>query len=212
MLLTHVLPLWTERVRMRSIQLIFILLFWIFTFTGACAMELNDALAMVQTWISESKASERDIAGSLKVNPRGEFEVRVKGAIFRYIPKNHELLVSGLVGYDLKSLGLFPEEWKFLVRTGQRERTTMMYGEADFELLRRPIFDLEPDVVLLTKRYAARITDGRLLSVQIRWLLSDADYWFVNRYNEIMGKREDELIKEAPGINEWMSKNRPRPW
>ena len=175
-------------------------------------MELNDALAMVQTWISESKASERDIAGSLKVNRRGEFEVRVKGAIFRYIPENHELLVSGLVGYDVKSLGLFPAEWQFLVRTGQRERTTMMYGEAHFELLRRPIFDLEPDVVLLTKRYTTRITDGRLLSVQIRWLLSDADYWFVNRYNEIMGKGEDELIKEAPGINEWMSKNRPRPW
>ena len=175
-------------------------------------MELDDALAMVQTWVLESRASERDIAGSLKVNSRGEFEVQVKGAVFRYQPKSHELLVSGLVGYDLKSLGLFPDKWQFLVRTGQRESTTMMYGEAYFELLRRPIFDLESDVLLLTKRYTTRITDGRLLSVQIRWLLSDADYWFVNRYNEIMGKREDELIKEAPGINEWMSKNRPRPW
>ena len=175
-------------------------------------MELNDALAMVQTWIAESSASQNDITGSMKVDLRGGFLVRVKGAIFRFDPQQHRLLISGLVRYKVKTLSKFPDEWQFLTRTGQREYNTMMYGEAKFELLREPLFDLEPDVVLLTKPYTERLTDGARLGVQIRWLLLDADYWFVNRYNEVMGKSEADLIKEAPALNEWMLKNRPKPW
>lgn len=175
-------------------------------------MELNDALAMVQTWIAESRASERDITGSMNVDLRGGFLIRIKGAIFRYDQKQHRLLVSGLVRYDVKMLGASPALWQELVRTGRREYTTMMYGEGEFELLRESLFDLKPDVVLLTKPYSERQTDGKKLGVQIRWLLLDADYWFVNRYNEVMGKAEAELIKEAPALNEWMLKNRPRPW
>lgn len=175
-------------------------------------MELNDALAMVQTWITESRASQREITGSVKVDVRGGFLIRVKGAIFRFDPIQRHLLVSGLVGYKTKTLGKYPDEWQFLVRAGQREHTTMMYGEAKFELLREALFELEPDVVLLTKPYTERSTDGRKLGVQIRWLLLNADYWFVNRYNEVMGKSEADLIKEAPALNEWMLKNRPKPW
>jgi hypothetical protein len=175
-------------------------------------MELNDALAMVQTWITESRASEHDITGSMKVDARGGFLVRIKGAIFRYEPAQHQLSVSGLVGYNVKTPGKFPAVWQRLVRAGQREYTTMMYGEAQFELLNQPLFELEPDVVLLTKAYKERLTDGRTLGVQITWLLLDADYWFVNRYNEVMGKPEAELIEEAKRKNEWMLKNRPRPW
>lgn len=175
-------------------------------------MELNDALAMVQTWVAESRASGRDITGSMQVNAQGGFLVGVKGAIFRYQPAQGRLLVSGLVGRELKTLSKFPRRWEFLVRTGRREYTTMMYGEAEFELLREPLWNLEPDVLLLTKAYTERLTDGRQLGVQIRWLLSDADYWFVNRYNQIMAKGEAELINEAVGINDWMLKNRPKPW
>jgi len=175
-------------------------------------MTHQEAQEIVQTWITESRASERDITGSMKVSPRGDFLVRIKGAIFRYDPKQRQLLVSGLVGSKLKSLSLFPDEWEFLVQTGQREYTTMMYGEAQFELLREPLFELKPDVLLLTKAYKERLTDGRKLGVQISWLLLDADYWFVNRYNEIMAKPEAELIEEAKRKNEWMLKNRPRPW
>ena len=190
--------------------LVFIL--GLFTVTGVQAMELNDALAMVQTWMTESRASERDIVGSMKVDLNGGFLVLIKGAIFRYDPAQHRLLVSGLVGYDVKTLGKYPDKWQFLLRVGQREHNTMMYGEAQFELLREPLFNYKPDVVLLTKIYTERLTDGKKLGVQITWLLLDANYWFVNRYNEIMGKSEEELIKEAPGINEWMLKNRPKPW
>jgi hypothetical protein len=206
-----------ERIFSRNLATLFkqaisIFMFWLFTVTGVHAMEQNDALAMVQTWITESRATERDIIGSMKVDLHGGFLVRIKGAIFRYEPTKHRLLVAGLVGYQVDMLSLYPELWQKLIRVGQREYTTMMYGEAHFELLPQPLFDLKPDVVLLTKPYTERLTDGRKLSVQIRWLLSDADYWFVNRYNEAMGKTEEELIKEAPGINEWMLKKRPRPW
>ena len=175
-------------------------------------MELNDALAMVQTWMTESRATDQDITGSMKVDLKGGFLIRIKGAIFRYDPVQHRLLVSGLVRYDMKTLGKYPDKWQFLLRVGQREYATMMYGEAQFELLREPLFELKPDVVLLTKPYTERLTDGRILWAQITWLLLDANYWFVNRYNEVMGKPEADLIKEAPGINEWMLKNRPKPW
>ena len=175
-------------------------------------MELNDALAMVQTWIAESRASERDITGSMKVDSRGGFLVRIKGAILRYNAIDKTLFVSGLVGYDVKTLSKYPKLWQFLVRTGQREHTTMMYGEANFELITEQMFEFKPDVILLTKPYTERLTDGRKLGVQISWLLLNADYWFVNRYNEVMAKPEAELIKEAPALNDWMIKNRPKPW
>ena len=175
-------------------------------------MELNDALAMVQTWIAESRASERDITGSMKVDSRGGFLVRIKGAILRYNAIDKTLFVSGLVGYGVKTLSKYPKLWQFLVRTGQREHTTMMYGEANFELITEQMFEFKPDVILLTKPYTERLTDGRKLGVQISWLLLDADYWFVNRYNEVMAKPEAVLIKEAPALNDWMIKNRPKPW
>ncbi|MFN7572913.1 MAG: hypothetical protein ACK5TK_15910 [Betaproteobacteria bacterium] len=175
-------------------------------------MELNEALGMVQTWMAESKASRRDIAGSMTVDARGGFLIRVKGAFFRYDATRKQLRVSGLVRYRVKLLSERKTRWDFLVRAGEREYTTMMYGEAHFELLREPLLELEPDVVLLTKVYDKPITDGRLLYTQISWLLLDADYWFVNRYNEVMGKYEAELIEEAKRKNEWMLKNRPRPW
>ena len=56
------------------------------------------------------------------------------------------------------------------------------------------------------------MTDGRKLGVQIRWLLLDADYWFVNRFNEISAKPEADIILEADGINAWMRKERAKPW
>ena len=176
------------------------------------AMELNDALAMTQAWITDVGADERDIVGSLRVDKTGAFLAQIKGAYFRYMPADKVLLVSGVVGDDLKSLGMFPRKWQRLVEIGRREYTTLMYGEAEFELYRDPLLGLKPDVVLLTKTYHDRLTDGRLLGIQIRWLLLDANYWFVNRYNEVMSKTEEELIREAPERNEWMLKNRPRPW
>lgn len=175
-------------------------------------MELNDALAMVQTWIKESRASERDIKGSMKVNARGGFQVLIKGAIFRYNATDRTLRISGLVGYDMTDYSKDPAYLQRLVRAGQREHTTMMYGEANFEVLTEQMFEFKPDVILLTKPYTERLTDGRKLGVQISWLLLDADYWFVNRYNEVMAKPEAVLIKEAPALNDWMIKNRPKPW
>ena len=175
-------------------------------------MELNDALAMVQTWIHESRAADRDIRGSMQAGPKGDFSVSVKGAIFRFNPGDGSLSGSGLIARKMKSFRAYPERWDYLVRTGRRESTTMMYGEAEFELVRERLFELDPDIVLLTKTYHQRMTDGRKLGVQIRWLLLDADYWFVNRFNEITAKPEAEIILEADGINAWMRKERPKPW
>ncbi|MDB5259862.1 MAG: hypothetical protein JWN37_93 [Candidatus Nomurabacteria bacterium] len=175
-------------------------------------LTIEDAQAIVKLWIKESNAAPLNITGSLESDlPKG-LPVRVKGAIFRYDAEKKQLLVSGLVRYDIKTLSKYPVLWDRLVRIGQREYTTMMYGEAQFELLREPLFDLNPDVLLLTKTYTAPITNGKNLQIQIGWLLSDADYWFVNRFNEINAKTEEELIKEAPGINEFMLKNRPKSW
>ena len=178
--------------------------------TPGTPMSLEDAQAMVQLWITESNAT--NIVGSVEADPQGSFLIRVGGAYFRYSPKAKALLVSGVVGYEIRSFGMFPDEWQRFTEIGRREYATLMYGEAEFELYREPLFGLPPDVILLTKAYHERMTDGQLLGIQIRWLLLDANYWFVNRYNEVMSKTEEELIREAPAQNEWMLKNRPKPW
>ncbi len=173
-------------------------------------MSLEDAQAMVQLWITESNAT--NIVGSVEADPQGSFLIRVGGAYFRYMPADKVLLVSGVVRYEMKSFGKFPDRWQRLVEAGRREYTTLMYGEAEFELYHEPLFGLEPDVVLLTKAYHERLSDGRLLGIQIRWLLLDANYWFVTRYNEVNGMTTEDEIKDAPAKNEWMLKNRPKPW
>lgn len=71
-------------------------------------LSIEDAQAMVALWITESRAANRDITGSLESDlPKG-LPVRIKAAVFRYDSTEHRLLVSGLVRYDVLTPGKSP--------------------------------------------------------------------------------------------------------
>jgi hypothetical protein len=169
------------------------------------AMELKDALAMVQGWAEDSK--DPHFVAKMKVEANGEFITKARGAFFRYSPKTGVLLVSGLVRYNTgKLFSVDPELWQELLRAGEREKVTL--GEGQFELYTKPLFDLEPDVVLLTKAYD-RPVERAQFAREVRWLLAGAYQWFMFRYNEVTTTPEAELIRQAPERNAKWPK---RPW
>ena len=168
-------------------------------------MEVNTALRLVQAWGRES--GDMRFIGQLKVDSRGGFLTQASGAFFRYESDKGRLLVSGLVGYNVLIHTKYPETWQELLGAGMRERATL--GEGSFELYPHQLFHLKPDVILLTKSFIDDVADPKQFAVEVRWLLSAANYWLIKRYSEVAEKQEDELIREAPGINSRWPK---RPW
>lgn len=171
-------------------------------------MELNTALALVQTWGRDSK--DMTLIGNITVDSRGGFLTKSAGAFFRYEPVNKQLLVSGLIGYNIKIHSKYPDTWDEMVRASKREWTTL--GEGNLELYTQKLFSFDSDVILLTKPFKDDAIKPGQFVVEIDWLLSAAHYWFMKRYNEISVTPEEDLIREGPLINDRMLKARPRPW
>ena len=172
------------------------------------AMELNTALALVQAWGQDSK--DMTLIGKMTVDPEGGFLTKSAGAFFRYEPAKKQLLVSGLVRYNIKIHSKHPFTWDEMVNASKREWSTL--GEGDLELYTRKLFTFEPDVVLLTKAFKNDTIRPAQFVIEVDWLLSAAHYWFMKRYNEISVTPEAELIRDSPGINARMLQARPRPW
>ena len=112
-------------------------------------MELNTALKLVQAWGRDSK--DMTLIGQMSVDPRGGFLTKSAGAFFRYEPVKKQLLVSGLVGYDITIHSSYPDTWDKMVRASKRETATL--GEGDLELYTHNLLGLERDVILLTKAF-----------------------------------------------------------
>lgn len=171
-------------------------------------MELNIALTLVQAWGRDSK--DMTLIGKMTVDPRGGFLTKSAGAFFRYEPVKKQLLVSGLIGYDIKIHSNHPETWDEMVRASKREWATL--GEGNLELYTQKLFAFDSDVILLTKTFKDETIKPAQFVVEVDWLLSAAHYWFMKRYNEISVTSEEDLIREGPVINDRMLKVRPRPW
>ena len=169
------------------------------------AMEANTALGLVQAWGRDSR--DMRFIGHMEVDSRGGFLTQASGAFFRFEPDNKRLLVSGLVGYNITIHSKHPDTWQDLVRAGQRERPTL--GEGHFELYRKQLFHLEPDVILLTKVYSEEAVNPKQFATEVRWLLSAANYWLMKRYSDVAEKPEADLVVEAPGI---IARWPKRPW
>lgn len=171
-------------------------------------MELNTALALVQAWGRDSK--DMTLIGNIAVDPRGGFLTKSAGAIFRYEPVKKQLLVSGLIGYNVKIHSKYPDTWDDMVRASKREWATL--GEGNLELYPHKLFRFDSDVILLTKAFNDEKIKPAQFVVEVDWLLSAAHYWFMKRYNEVSVRSEEDLILEGPAINDRMLKTRPRPW
>lgn len=171
-------------------------------------MDINAALNLVKMWGQDSK--DMTLVATMTVEPNGGFLTKSAGAFFRYDATKKQLLVSGLVRYNVKIHSEFPDTWDKQIRASKREWATL--GEGHLELYTQKLFEFGPDVVLLTKTF----TDGAIkpaqFAAEVRWLLSGAYYWFMKRYNEVLVTPEKTLIAQGAKINEEMLKTRPRPW
>jgi hypothetical protein len=171
-------------------------------------MELNTALKLVQAWGRDSK--DMTLIGQLAVDPRGGFITKSAGAFFRYDSVTRQLLVSGLVGYNIKLHSKHPTTWEKMVRASQRETATL--GEGVLELHTKKLFSFDPDVILLTKTFNNDELQPAQFVIEVDWLLSAAHYWFMKRYNDVLTTPETDLIREGPLNNARMLRERPRPW
>lgn len=171
-------------------------------------MELNTALNLVQAWGRDSK--DMKLIGQMTVDPKGGFLTKSAGAFFRYEPVKKQLLVSGLVGYDITIHSSYPDTWDKMVRASKRETATL--GDGDLELYTQALLGFERDVILLTKAFKDDAIQPAQFVVETDWLLSAAHYWFMKRYNEVSVTPERELIRQGPEINDRTSKARRRPW
>ena len=170
-------------------------------------MDSASALKLVQAWGKATKDAR--FISNIEVDIKGGFMTQSSGGIFRYLPDKKLLLLSGVCGYKITIYSKHPHNWNELVRAGQREYRAMGDGEFQFELYPQQLFDLEKDVVLLTKSFDDADIDQSMFVMQGRWLLSAAHYWFTKRLNDVLVEPEELLIQQAEGINQRWPK---RPW
>jgi hypothetical protein len=126
-----------------------------FLFDPVISMTNNEALVLLQAWAAEVR--DPHYVTTLKVGARGDFLAKSKGAFFRYAPESGSLMVSGLVGYGVTLHSKYPKTWERLLRAGQREWATL--GDGAFELYREPLYELKPDVILLSKKFDSSISE-----------------------------------------------------
>ncbi|MCE2660074.1 MAG: hypothetical protein LW854_17845 [Rubrivivax sp.] len=168
-------------------------------------MNASQALQLVQHWGRDSR--DMRYIGQMQVAADGGFLTMARGAFLRYEANQRTLLVSALVRYKMPGLSLRPSFVQKLTRTGERERTTL--GEGEFEFYTQPLFDFEPEVVLLTKPFRDGAIDPAQFSREVRWLLRCAQHWRIKRFNDVLGSAEEDLIPEGQRIvSVWPA----RPW
>jgi hypothetical protein len=170
------------------------------------AMESSQAMKLIEAWGEALR--DRTYVGALVVDTNGGFRTKSKGAFFRYDAQKKVLLVSGLVGYNLKSITKYPDEFEYLQKIAASERVTL--GEGEFELVREEFFTYEASVLLLTKKFDSPMKGSAQFVAEVRWLLGGATHWFLQRYNAVMSGRSDsELAAEGKQIVASWPK---RPW
>jgi hypothetical protein len=169
------------------------------------AMNASQALQLVQYWGSSSR--DMRYIGQMQVAADGAFITQARGAFLRYDPSQRRLLVSALVGYDMSGLSTEAYFMQKLGRTAARERPTL--GEGEFEFYPRALFGLEPDVVLLTKAFRDGAIDPAQFAREVRWLLRCGQHWRIERFNDVLGTPEEDLLAKGQRIvSVWPA----RPW
>lgn len=172
------------------------------------AMELNTAIKLIHAWGQHSQ--DMTFISQIAVDPHGGILTKSAGAVFRYDAAQKRLFVSGVVSYDDTLHTEFPDTWEQLVRASKREWATC--GEGEMELYKKKLFQLNPNVILLTKSFQKDEIKPEQFVRETQWLLSAAYYWSMKRYNQVLVSSEADLIRQGPAINAEMLKARPRPW
>lgn len=171
-------------------------------------MTLDQAIALARTWGREVK----EPFSNAQVFPNGDFRGQFGGAELYYLAVDSTLYAQGLVQSDASLMAEDPEDFDEMKRAGDREPSTM--GEGKFYLERTPHKPHKAGTPKLALRKAFRngAIEPRQFVVEVDWLMEWSTYWRKQRSIEVQTQPEAELIQEAPEIEAWAKKNRPRPW
>lgn len=160
-------------------------------------MTLNDALKLIAAW--GQSVGDSTYKGQMLTEADGGFLTMSRGAVFRFLPTSKQLLVSGVVRYNIKIMSKRPDNWDDFVKVANREAITNADGS--MELMIKPLYHMEDDVVLLTRAFGdANAIDLDQFLLEVRWLLASANYWFMHRFNEVIGSSDEDLAKQSAVI------------
>ena len=164
---------------------------------GAKKMTRTDALKLVAAW--GELVGDSTYKGRMQTDADGGFITMSSGAIFLYEPFSKQLVLSGVVGYGIKLFSEVPATWDRFSRVAEREEITNAGGI--MELFTKPLYHMKDDVVLLTRMF----DDVNAMSLnqfllEVRWLLASANYWFMHRFNEVIGSSDEDLAKQSADI------------
>ncbi|MDB5259860.1 MAG: hypothetical protein JWN37_91 [Candidatus Nomurabacteria bacterium] len=138
-----------------------------------------------------------------------DFKVILGAAEFSYSANDGQFSVFGLVVNDAHLMIKRKEFFDEVKRAGDREPSTL--GEGYFYINEQPLNSGMPQLVLRKDFKDATLSEDRFVK-EVDWLMEWATYWRKQRYLEVSGKSEEDLIKEAPQIEARAKRERPRPW
>jgi hypothetical protein len=194
-------------------------------------MKANEAMTLIQAW--GSSVGDSTYVGRMKTSPDGSFETRAKGAIFRYSAAESKLRVSGIVSF--KALLYFPHSPTLkgltdvqrerrrsnaadyqaeITRLGKQRQKVM--GDGQFDFVETSISDLPQSdfpAVFLSKDFRNAAIAPNQFTVEVRWLLAGAYYWFIS--NPPHGQISLFAVtpeEEAKATAEIERDFKPRPW
>ncbi len=194
-------------------------------------MKANEAMTLIQAW--GSSVGDSTYVGRMKTNPDGSFETRAKGAVFRYSARDSTLRVSGIVAF--KALLYFqpPSNLKGLTDVQRERRRTnaleyqaaivalgkkrpKVMGDGVFDFVENQISDLPQSdfpAIFLSKDFRDATIAPNQFTMEIRWLLTGAYYWFIS--NPPHGRLALFSLtpeEEAKATAEIERDFKPRPW
>lgn len=168
-------------------------------------MDLDRSIYLTQAWCKEVKES----FNTASVSANGDFKGVFGAAEISYSSQQKKLSVYGLVNYNAGLMVKYPAFFNDLKRVGQRELYTL--GEGYFYLNKEP-FNAENPQLTLRKDFTDGTISAEQFVIEVDWMMGWSTYWRKQRYLKVGEETEEQLAKEAPDIEAWARKNRPRPW
>lgn len=168
-------------------------------------MSLEQALLLTKAWCQEARES----FDKLKVSSDGDFRGVFGAPEIVYSAKNKKLSVQGLIINNASLLLEHPEFFNEIKRAGDRERYTLGEGYFFIDQLSQ---DTKTPQLTLRKDFSDGSVSTRQFVLEVNWLMRWSTYWRLQRHHEVGAASEEELIKQAPGIEAKFRKSSPRPW
>ncbi len=168
-------------------------------------MNLDQAILLTKSWCEEAHES----FAKVEISPNGDFGGILGAPDVIYSTQNKRLSIEGLIIDDASIMIEYPELFADIETVGKHEPYTL--GEGYFFIEKMPMGQKEPQLTLRKDFTDGSITPSQFVK-EVRWLMEWSTHWRLQRSLIVINKPEAQLIEEAPTIEAWARKNRPRPW